>query len=249
MIKARRKIGFHLFFKRKLWLIFTFLSLIVLVRLSKGAGYLDIYSILVKPIMPGPAQKEWIQEGDRIEKQIRMRLLEADNLRLRNALSLKSFDHDKSISAAVISRTSKGWWQKLEINKGINHGIEIGQAVVGPGGLIGLIDSTTFITSRVRLLTDPGHQIGVWVDRTGQHGVLTGIGTNRPKIIFLNKNSLARVGDSVTTSPASTLLPPNLTIGIIQFIDVEALPSPYAIVQLTASPEAIDWVQVLKSNV
>jgi len=41
---------------------------------------------------------------------------------------------------------------------------------------------------------------------------------------------------------------PNLTIGIVQFVNEKALPSPYAIVQLTASPEAIDWVQILKNN-
>ena len=64
----------------------------------------------------------------------------------------------------------------------------------------------------------------------------------------LNKNSLAKIGDVVTTSSASTLLPPNLMIGIVQFVDEKALPSPFAIVQLTASPEAIDWVQVLTNN-
>jgi len=74
------------------------------------------------------------------------------------------------------------------------------------------------------------------------------MGTNRPKLIFLNKNNLAKIGDAVTTSPASTLLPPNLIIGIVQSVDQKALPSPFAIVQLTAYPEAIDWVQVLKNN-
>lgn len=59
---------------------------------------------------------------------------------------------------------------------------------------------------------------------------------------------MANIGDAVTTSPASTLLPPNLTIGIVKFVNEKALPSPYAIVQLTASPEAIDWVQILKNN-
>ncbi len=97
-------------------------------------------------------------------------------------------------------------------------------------------------------MTDPGHQIGAWIDRTKRHGILTGMGTNRPKLIFLNKNSLVQIGDAVTTSPASTLLPPNLVIGIVQFVDEKALPAPYAIVQLTASPEAIDWVQVMKKD-
>ena len=248
MIKARSQKGFFLLLKSKFWLIFFFGALLIGVRWTKGAGYLDFYSVLLKPIFPGTAQREWIQEGNNIEKHIRLKLLEADNIRLRKALFLQEFNDDKRISAAVISRSSSGWWQQLEINKGAKDGILKGQTVIGPGGVIGLIDSMTPLTSRVRLLTDPGHQIGVWIDRTKSHGILTGMGTNRPKLIFLNKNILPKIGDSVTTSPASTLLPPNLVIGVVQFVDEKALPAPFAIVQLTASPEAIDWVQVLKNN-
>ena len=248
MIKTRRQIGFHLFFRKKFLVILLLGIFLYGIRWTKGAGFLDVYSVLLKPILPGSAQKEWIQAGENIEKTIRLKLLEKDNIRLRKALSLEEFSDDKKISAAVIFRSSRGWWQQIEINKGAKDGILNGQTVVGPGGLIGIIDSTTFLTSRVRLLTDPGHQVGAWIERTQRHGILTGMGTNRPKLIFLNKNSLAKVGDAVTTSPASTLLPPNLIIGIVQFVDEKALPSPYAIVQLTASPEAIDWVQVLKDN-
>ena len=248
MIKTQRKIGFHLFLKSRLWVIFLFGALLVGIRWTKGAGFLDFYSILLKPVLPGTAQREWIQEGENIERNIRLKLLEEDNNRLRRALSLKEFNSEQRISAAVISRSSRNWWQLLEINKGAKDGVLKGQTVIGPGGLIGLIDSTTPLTSRVRLLTDPGHQVGAWIERTKRHGMLTGMGTNRPKLIFLNKNTLVKAGDIVTSSPASTLLPPNLTIGIVQFVNEKALPSPYAIVQLSASPEVIDWVQILKNN-
>ena len=248
MIKARRRIGFHLFLKSGFWFIFLLGTFLFGIRWTKGAGYLDFYSLLLKPLLPGTAQREWIQQGDNIEKNIRLKLLEEDNIRLRKALSLQEFNRDKRISAAVISRSTRSWWQHIEINKGAKDGILKGQAVIGPGGLIGLVDSSTQFTSRVRLLTDPGHQIGAWIDRTNHHGILTGMGTNRPKLIFLNKNTLVEIGDAVTTSPASTLLPANLIIGIVQFVDEKALPSPYAIVQLTASPDAIDWVQVLIDN-
>ena len=240
MIKARGK--------SRVWIIFFLGALLFGIRWTKGAGYLDLYSILLKPILPGTAQREWIKQGANIERDIRLKLLEDDNNRLRRALSLQESNFNQRISAAVISRSSRNWWKQLEINKGSKDGVLEGQTVIGPGGLIGLVDSTTPLTARVRLLTDPGHQVGAWIDRTKQHGVLTGMGTNRPKLIFLNKNSLAKLGDAVTTSPASTLLPPNLTIGIVQFVNEKALPAPYAIVQLTASPEAIDWVQVLKNN-
>ena len=248
MIKTRRKIGFHSLLKSRFWIILLFGTCLFGIRWTKGAGFLDLYSILLKPIFPGTAQREWIKEGENIERNIRLKLLEEDNIRLRRALSLKQLNDDQRISAAVISRSSRNWWQQLEINKGAKDGVLRGQTVIGPGGLIGLVDSTTPLTSRVRLLTDPGHQVGAWIDRIKSHGVLTGMGSNRPKLIFLNKDTLSKVGDIVTTSPASTLFAPNLTIGIVQFVNEKALPSPYAIVQLTASPEAIDWVQILKSN-
>ena len=248
MIKARRNIGFNFLLNGRFWVIFFLGALLFSTNWTKGAAFLDFYSLLIKPILPGPAQREWIQQGEKMEKNIRLKLLEEDNIRLRKALFLKEFDNDKRISAAVISRSSRSWWQQVEINKGAKDGILKGQTVIGPGGLIGLVASTTPLTSRVRLLTDPGHQVGAWIERTKRHGILTGMGTNRPKLIFLNKNSLVEIGDAVTTSPASTLLPPNVIIGIVQFVDEKALPAPYAVVQLTASPEAIDWVQVLKNN-
>jgi len=103
MINARRKIGFHLLLKSRFWVILLFGALLFGIRWSKGAGYLDLYSVLLKPILPGTAQSEWIKEGDNAEKNIRLKLLEDDNSRLRRALSLKDFNPNQRISAAVIS--------------------------------------------------------------------------------------------------------------------------------------------------
>jgi rod shape-determining protein MreC len=61
---------------------------------------------------------------------------------------------------------------------------------------------------------------------------------------FIDKEPNVNLGDLVTTSPASTLLPPNVSVGVIQSVNEQAVPAPTAIVQLIAAPEAIDWVQV-----
>ena len=58
------------------------------------------------------------------------------------------------------------------------------------------------------------------------------------------RQTLVSQGDLVSTSPAGTILPPNLPIGVIQSFNKNSLPSPKALVQLIASPDAIDWVQV-----
>jgi rod shape-determining protein MreC len=71
------------------------------------------------------------------------------------------------------------------------------------------------------------------------------LGTPRPRLQFLDKDPGVRPGDVVTTSPASTLLPPNLTVGVVQSLDEQAVPSPEGLVQLSAPVDAVDWVQVV----
>jgi len=216
------------------------------IRWSKGAGFSDAYAFITKPFWPGPSQREWLQRGAEVEQRIRLNLLEEDNKRLRKMLSLQRASNLEFLSVPVISRKPTGWWQQLELGKGAIAGIQPGCAVMGPGGLIGIVQSVTPTTSRVRLLTAPGSQVGVWVNRIKRHGILLGMGTNRPKLTFLDKDPQAIKGDVLSTSPASTLLPPNLPVGVIQSLDEKALPAPYASVQLLAAPEAIDWVQVQK---
>ena len=112
--------------------------------------------------------------------------------------------------------------------------------------LLGRIDSTSFLTSSVILLTAPESKIGVWIDRVNTQGLMVGLGDDNPKIIFYKKNVDLKVGDFVSTSPASTLLPPNIPIGIIKSIDENLKSKKTANVLLLGKPQAIDWVQILK---
>ena len=232
---------------RRFTLCVGLLSFLLFVRTSKGSIINDLFSLISKPFWPGTSQREWIIKGQKIEQLAKLQLLEQDNERLREILSLDTKSSSSNISAAVISRSPRGWWHQIQIGKGKSQGIEVGDSVSGPGGLLGIVESVTPITSRVRLLTAPGSRIGVWISRTKTHGILLRMGTNRPQINFLETNPNVLPGDLISTSPASTLLAPNLTIGIIQSINKDALPSPNALVQLTASPEAIDWVLIKKN--
>ena len=124
-------------------------------------------------------------------------------------------------------------------------GIRAGAPVIAPGGLIGRVSSVTPTTARVELLTDSASRLGVWVARVQRHGLLVGQGTPRPQLQFLEKDTGVRPGDVITTSPASTLVPPNLLIGVVQSVNEELAPAPEATVQLSAPVDAVDWVQVV----
>jgi rod shape-determining protein MreC len=224
------------------WLL-VLLALLA-VRLSKGAVVVDAYALLSRPFWPGPAQSEWLRSARRVEDEARLTQLQRDNQRLRNLLSLQSRSPER-LPAAVISREAAGWWQTLVLGRGSLQGVRVGQAVVAPGGLIGLVAAVTPTTATVTLLTDPASRVGVWVGRTSRHGLLSGVGSPRPLLRFLEKDPQVRAGDVVVTSPASTLVPPNLPVGVIQSVDEGADPAPEAVVQLIAPVESVDWVQVL----
>ncbi len=248
MVHFRRKLSFRWLFKKSIW-YWLFISLfLVFVRFSKGSLLLDFFALVSRPFWPGTAQKEWIISGINLEQKIRLDLLEKDNQRLRSILNLKSSSDRNLVSAAVISRRSRDFWQQIELNKGSKHGVNSGDAVLGPGGLLGFVESITPTTSRVRLLTANGTKIGVWIEEKQIHGVLKGAGTHRIQLNFLEKVPEVIPGDIVSTSPASTIFPPNLPVGVIQTVNKDNLPAPYAFIQLIASPAAIDWVQIRKSR-
>lgn len=225
-----------------LWL--GVLLVLVLLRLSKGVGFADVYALVSRPFWPGEAQSEWLRSSQRLATDLRLRQLAQDNARLRGLLELDQL-RGAAIPAAVISREADGWWQQLLLNKGSLDGVRVGDAVEGPGGLVGLVDRVTVTTATVTLLTDPSSRVGVWVARTRQHGLLTGVGSNRPLLRFVDKDPQVRPGDVVLTSPASTVVPPNLPVGVVQSVDQRANPTPEATVQLSAQVEAIDWVEVV----
>ena len=235
--------------KKKTWILFAIFLFLAFVRISKGYLYKDFYYFISKPFWPGQFQKEIVLESKDQEYLIKLNLLKKDNLRLRRILSLQQSPSNENISAAVISRKTGSWWRQIILNKGSKDGVEIGNIVIGPGGLLGRVKNTSLFTSSVILITSPESKLGVWVDRPQINGLLVGLGDDNPSLIIYSKDADIEVGDFVSSSPASTLLPPNIPIGIVQSIDETSKPKKTAKISLLAKPHVIDWVQILKVNI
>ena len=246
MIENRRISTTRWWNKKQIWRVIFFLLLIFFLRLSKSTIFRDFYYLISKPFWPGQYQNEVLRNSYSKELNIKLFQLEKDNTRLRKLLKLQRVAEEDKISAAVISRQTGSWWQQIILNKGQKDGVDVGDAVVGPGGLVGIVQNTSNISASVKLLTSSESKVGVWNQRSNVHGLLVGVGNNKPKLIFYSKDLDVKEGDFVLSSPASTLLPPNIPIGIIEKLDQESQTTLTADVQLIAKPEAIDWVQVLK---
>ena len=232
--------------KKKNWALFAIFLFLLFVRITKGSLYKDFYYFISKPFWPGQFQKDVIVNSSNQESLLKLNLLEKDNVRLRKILNLQQSSNSKNISAAVISRKTGSWWRQIILNKGSKDGVDIGYTVIGPGGLLGRVNSTSLFTSSVMLLTAPESKVGVWLDRTQINGLLVGSGVDYPDLIIYSRDADIKVGDFVSSSPASTLLPPNIPIGVVQSIDDQLGIKKTVKVQLLAKPHAIDWVQILK---
>ena len=235
--------------KKKNWIWFGIFLLLVFVRISKGSLYKDFYYFISKPFWPGHFQKEIILKSIDQENFIKLNLLKKDNLRLRENLSLQKLSNSDSISATVISRKTGSWWRQIMLNKGSKDGVEIGSTVIGPGGLLGRVNSTSLFTSSVKLLTSPESKVGVWIDRIQINGLLVGVADDFPTLILYSKDVDIKVGDFVSSSPASTLLPPNIPIGIVKSVEEPFKAKKTAKILLFAKPQVIDWVQILKVKI
>jgi len=249
MLNIRRISSSRWWHKKKIWIFLGIFLFLVFVRISKGSLYKDFFYFISKPFWPGQFQKEVILKSLNQESLINLSLLKKDNIRLREILSLQESSNNDNISATVISRKTGSWWRQIILNKGSKDGVEIGDSVIGPGGLLGRVNNTSLFTSSVTLLTSPESKVGVWVDRIQINGLLVGIGNDYPNLILYSKNAELKVGDFVSSSPASSLLPPNIPIGIVQSIDEPFKAKKMAKISLLAKPQAIDWVQILKVKI
>ena len=249
MFDIRRVSSSRWWHKKKSWIFIGIFLFLVFVRISKGSLYKDFFYFISKPFWPGQFQKEIIIKSIDQESFIKLNLLKKHNLRLRRNLCLQDSSNTDSISAAVISRKTGSWWRQIVLNKGSKDGVQIGSTVIGPGGLLGRVNSTSLFTSSVSLLTSPQSKVGVWLDRIQINGLLIGSGDDYPKLILYSKNADIKVGDVISSSPASTIFPPNIPIGIDHSIEEPLKAKKIVKISLLAKTHAIDWVQILKVKI
>jgi rod shape-determining protein MreC len=136
---------------------------------------------------------------------------------------IQDFRNDQnytSIVANVIGRDPSNWNASLIIDRGHAEGIEVGQPVVSPLGVVGRIFEVGKNTSKVILLSDPTFAVAAVVERSRENGLLTGTLQGVLRLQYLTDNADVKVCDKVVTSRLSTAFPEGILIG--QITDVQA---------------------------
>lgn len=161
--------------------------------------------------------REMVELLEHLENEVE--LLRAEKRRLESLLDFQEHHPHTVTVARVTGRSADNWFSHATINKGSRHGVAPGQVAVSGQGLVGKVTYSGSFSSQVLLLTDPESGAGAMVRRTGDVGVVVGLG----QIGTLEMRMFARdadvmVGDVIVTSGLGEVFPPGLRIGTVSEI-------------------------------
>jgi rod shape-determining protein MreC len=142
--------------------------------------------------------------------------LRDENTRLRKISKASNITSIKQTIVKVINNTASPNKRVVSIDKGEKHGVYIGQNIIGVNGLVGQVIETTFISSKVILITEPTHNIPAVVDRTGTNILVSGHSDDRKLIIPYAEIGIdIVVGDIISTSGLANRFKVKIPIGIV----------------------------------
>ncbi len=142
-----------------------------------------------------------------------------ENRLLREEMALLPKDAFNLSGAEIVRKDALGGDQWIVINKGLEHNVKLGSAViVGEGALIGVIDEVDAKTARVKLLTHPDSSVNVVSTRSGAEAIAYGDHGLSIFIKDIKKDGDVQNGDMLITSNIGNSLPKGFSIGRVQNI-------------------------------
>jgi rod shape-determining protein MreC len=174
------------------------------------------------------ARKELIAENQRLLQQLlkssglvqTQAALQQENQRLRDLLDAtqgRAYD----FQFAEMQRVDLDpFSHKIWIDRGVNEGVLVGQAVIDGLGIVGQVEDVHRHFSTVRLISDPDHALPVQINRTGLRTVAYGSGETS-HLLMPNVPLQADVssGDIIVTSGLGDRFPPGFPVGEVQRVE------------------------------
>lgn len=171
--------------------------------------------------------------------------------RLRQLLQLKEDNPDYTlVDSYIISRGSVDWNRALTINRGSDHGIQVGMcAITANGEVVGLVSKVGSNYAVIKTILDSSLQISATVASSGYSGmVLGGYESGLEQMLrmeYLPSSAVLKNGDQVVTS-GSTVYPRNLILGkVVDAAYTETGVAKYAILEPAADIISLEQVFIV----
>lgn len=156
--------------------------------------------------------------------RLRANLLLLDSLRPGQPLESQSMRYvDNYIPAQVINNNYSNTKNYLTLKGGERQGVQAGMGVVGPNGIIGIIDKTASGYSTVLSILNTNSSINAKLAKSDHFGTLQWDtrDPNRVQLVDVPRLAPLKEGDSIVTGGRSTIFPGGLPIGAIAGFELD----------------------------
>jgi rod shape-determining protein MreC len=142
----------------------------------------------------------------------------------------------KTIPAEVLYAGRDPYARKVILDRGAQHGVRSGSAVVDEAGVIGQLTRAHSFVSEVTLLTDKGQATPVQVLRNGLRAIAFGGGASgQLELRYMSGNADVENGDVLVTSGNDGTYPPGLPVASVVRVERDAS---YTFARVLARPIA-----------
>ena len=154
------------------------------------------------------------------------------------------------VSAKVVSNTVNRFTNFLTINKGTQHGIQPGMAVISALGTVGKVRTVSTHYSVVTSILHVDVQVSALLKRTGHFGTIQwdGVDPDYVKFKFIPRHVQPVKGDSVLTSGYNAVFPEGIMIGQIDEIQLTDELFYDLKVKLSQDFRKLSYVEVVKNS-
>jgi rod shape-determining protein MreC len=149
--------------------------------------------------------------------------LQEENQALRALLGLQQNLSESGLGAQVVYQVADPLRRQWVINRGARHGVTLGAAVVGAYGVAGQITQVQPWSATATLVIDGQQVTPVRNARTGQYGVLYGLGeANTLALRYTPNGSDVQPGDVLVTSGIDGVYPVGLRVASVVYVRPQA---------------------------
>lgn len=212
---------------------------------APGAWYRDIkkyFSVHNKLVQENYALKQQAFEHQVILQ--RLTTIQAENTHLRTLLNANIPIQPKATLGEISHMGRDPFTHIVVVNRGDQHHIKAGQAVVDSKGVIGQVTRVYPFTAEVTLITDKELSIPIQIERNQLRAIAFGEGNNTLDIPYLPTNVDIKVGDKLVTSGIDGVYPAGLAVATVTKIEQNP-ESPFAKIISTPIAEVTNHLQLL----
>jgi rod shape-determining protein MreC len=211
---------------------------------STTAEYINILNVKAQI-------KNLEKENDELKTRLTLFAENQNELeRLRTLLDFQKNTKMELIPAQVIGRNLVTDHHTITINKGTDHGLVAGQAVLTVSGAVGHVFKPSARTAHVMLITDRYSVVDALIQKTRTHGLVEGKSKETCILQYVERTEEVKDGDLIVTGGLDNIFPKGFPLGVITNVERKTKNTSLLIeVKPIVDPNKVEEVFIVKNAV